>query len=267
MEKTTKKLIDWNNPILNSVAEKSPDQQRYLSNEVDEISEVVNKSIVKNYYTKEQRKYIGASSLGDECSRKIQYRFMGQEPDDDKSFNAKTIRIFELGHVLESMKSKWIIDAGFDLQTENKKGEQFGFSVLGGKIKGHVDGIIYGGPLDVQYPMLWECKSANDRKFKEFVRNGLKRTNLIYAAQISLYQAYMELHDNPALFTVINKNTCEIYYEFVPFNKSLAQQTSDKAVAIIRATEASEMLPKIAGNRDYFACKYCDFTKTCWEVS
>ena len=77
----------------------------------------------------------------------------------------------------------------------------------------------------------------------------------------------MELHDNPALFTVINKNTCEIYYEFVPFNQALAQQTSDKAVAIIKATETSEMLPKIAGNRDYFACKYCDFTKTCWEVS
>tara|TARA_B100000683_G_scaffold176279_1_gene169776 strand:- start:290 stop:1042 length:753 start_codon:yes stop_codon:yes gene_type:complete len=249
------------------VGEKSPEQQKSPSDEINKISDVINKSIVKNYYKKEQRKYIGASSLGDECARKIQYRFMGQDPDHDKSFGAQTLRIFEFGHSIESMKSKWIIDAGFDLKTEDKNGNQFGFSVLDGKIKGHVDGIIYGGPIDLKYPLLWECKSANDRKFKEFVRSGLRKTNPVYAAQVALYQAYMELHENPALFTVMNKNTCEVYYELVPFNQTLAQQTSDKAVEIIKATEASEMMPKVASNKDYFGCKYCDFTKTCWEVA
>ena len=71
--------------------------------------------------------------------------------------------------------------------------------------------------------------------------------------------------DNPCLFTVLNKNTSEIYYEFIPFNKALAQEISDKAVTILEATKANEVLPRIAQSRDYFACKYCEFQDTCWS--
>ena len=38
----------------------------------------------------------------------------------------------------------------------------------------------------------------------------------------------MDLTENPALFTVMNKDTSEIYYELIPFNKELAQKTSDR---------------------------------------
>ena len=83
--------------------------------------------------------------------------------------------------------------------------------------------------------MLWECKSANEKKFKEFQTKGVAVANPVYAAQVALYQAYMQLTDNPCLFTVLNKNTSEIYYEFIPFNKALAQEISDKAVVNIRS--------------------------------
>tara|TARA_R100001015_G_C4602636_1_gene157605 strand:- start:979 stop:1320 length:342 start_codon:yes stop_codon:yes gene_type:complete len=113
--------------------------------------------------------------------------------------------------------------------------------------------------------MLWECKSANDRSFNEFVRKGVKQVNLTYASQIALYQAYMDLTDNPALFTVVNKNTCEIYIEFVDFDKELAQKTSDKAVEILTAVKHDEILPRIAMDSDYFLCKRCEFKNTCWN--
>ena len=93
--------------------------------------------------------------------------------------------------------------------------------------------------------MLWECKSANDKSFNEFVRKGVKEVNLTYASQIALYQAYMNLTENPALFTVVNKNNCEIYYELVPFDKVLAQKTSDKAVEILTAVKHNEILPRV----------------------
>ena len=48
-------------------------------------------------------------------------------------------------------------DAGFDLRTE-LKGEQFAFDTADGEVRGHVDGIIVSGPLNLGYPMLWECK-------------------------------------------------------------------------------------------------------------
>jgi hypothetical protein len=49
------------------------------------------------------------------------------------------------------------------------------------------------------------------------------KTKPVYAAQIALYQAYMEsqipgIATNPALFTAINKDTAELYFEWVPFN-------------------------------------------------
>ena len=113
--------------------------------------------------------------------------------------------------------------------------------------------------------MICEFKSANYKSYNEFVRKGVLKTNETYAAQIALYQSYMNLTDNPALFTVVNKNTCEIYFELVPFNVSLAQKTSDKAVDILNAVKINELLPRIAVNSDYYACKFCEFKESCWE--
>jgi hypothetical protein len=191
---------------------------------------------------------------------------MGHEADEGRDFSANTLRIFQFGHQIEDDVALWLKNAKFDLRTEDKNGEQFGFSIAEGEIKGHIDGVICDGPLETQYPMLWECKSANDKKFKEFQNKGVSIANPVYAAQVALYQAYMQLTDNPCLFTVLNKNTSEIYYELIPFNKALAQDVSDKAVSILEATKANEMLPRLAQSRDYFACKFCEFQDSCWSV-
>ena len=231
----------------------------------EQIREAIDAAILANHEQKPRRAYIGASSLGDECSRKIQYRYMNIPIDEGKEFPARTLRIFALGHILEDEIAAMIKNAGFDLRTSKKDGNQFGFSVADDQIKGHIDGVICGGPDVLSYPCLWECKTANDKKFNEFVRKGVAAANPVYAAQIALYQAYMDLSDNPALFTVYNKNTSELYFEIVPFNAELAQRTSDKGVNILTATKASDILPRIAQSQDFFACKMCEFQQTCWS--
>ncbi len=231
----------------------------------ESIKEAVDKAIVSNETKRERRKYIGASSIGDECSRKIQYRYLNYPIDPDKAFSAKTLRIFQFGHEIEDYAAKWLRDANFDLRTEDKDGGQFGFSIADGEIRGHIDGVICGGDVDMGYPALWECKSANDSKFKGFVRHGVEKANKTYATQLALYQTYMELTENPALFTVINKNTSEVYYELVPYNKALAQEASDRAVNILTASKAGDILPRIAQSKDFFLCKFCEFRETCWN--
>jgi hypothetical protein len=52
--------------------------------------------------------------------------------------------------------------------------------------------------------------------------------------------------DHPALFTAINKDTAELHHELVPFNAELAQRMSDRAVRVLRATDAGELLPRLA---------------------
>ena len=193
---------------------------------IDAISAELDKAIIEKNSERKKRTYLGGSSLGESCSRKIQYRYLGTESDEGRDFTANTLRIFQFGHEIEDSVADWLKNANFDLRTEDKNGEQFGFSIADGEIKGHIDGVICGGPVEMGYPCLWENKSANDKKFREFMMKGVARTNQVYAAQIALYQAYMNLTEHPCLFTVLNKNTSQIYYELVPFNKSLAQEMS-----------------------------------------
>ena len=229
------------------------------------IKEAVDNAIVAGESKRERRAYIGASSIGDECQRKIQYRYLNYSVDPDKEFTARTLRIFQFGHEIEDYAAKWLKDANFDLRTEDKDGSQFGFSIADGEIRGHIDGVICSGPVNMSYPSLWECKSANDNKFKAFVKHGVAKANSVYATQIALYQTYMDLYENPALFTVVNKNTSEIYYELVPYNKRLAQEASDRAVNILTAAKAGDILPRIAQSKDFFLCKWCEFKQSCWE--
>ena len=73
-------------------------QQGFRSDIVEQFHEIIDNAIVADNKTRPKRSYIGGSSLGDDCVRKIQYRFMGVEPDKEKEFTAKTLRIFEFGH-------------------------------------------------------------------------------------------------------------------------------------------------------------------------
>jgi hypothetical protein len=232
---------------------------------VKEIEDAVDIAIVAGEKKRTRRKYIGASSIGDECQRKIQYRYLNYPVDPDKEFTARTLRIFQFGHNIEDYAAKWIKDAGFDLRTEDKGGEQFGFSIADGEIRGHIDGVICDGPVSMAYPSLWENKSSNEKKFQAFVRMGVAKANPTYATQIALYQTYMDLTENPALFTVVNKNTSEIYYELVPYNPTLAQEASDRAVNILTASKAGDILPRIAQSKDFFLCKFCEYQQSCWD--
>ena len=105
----------------------------------------------------------------------------------------------------------------------------------------------------------------NDINVKGFVRQGVEKANKPDATQLALYQTYMELTENPAVFTVINKNTSEVYYELVPYNKALAQEASDRAVNILTASKAGDILPRIAQSKDFFLCKFCEYRESCWD--
>lgn len=139
---------------------------------VEHIKAAVDNAIVAGEKKRERRKYIGASSIGDECQRKIQYRYLNYPVDPDKEFSARTLRIFQFGHNIEDYAAKWIRDAGFDLRTESKQGEQFGFSIADGEIRGHIDGVVCDGPVSMEYPSLWENKSSNEKKIPSVCAHG-----------------------------------------------------------------------------------------------
>ena len=219
------------------------------------------------------RDYLGASRLGQSCERALQFEFACAPKDEGQEFSGRSLRIFAIGHALEDLAIKWLRAAGLDLVTRKRDGGQFGFSVVGGRIRGHVDGIIMGAPaaMDLRTPALWECKTMNAKNWRETVAKGVTVAKPVYAAQIALYQAYMEatvpgLSADPALFTAINKDTAELHHELVPFDAELAQRMSDRAVRILRATDAGDLLPRVAQNRDFFECRFCPWAERCWSL-
>jgi hypothetical protein len=222
------------------------------------------------------RNYLGGSRLGQPCERALQFEFAGAPKDEGSDFDGQTLRIFEIGHALEDLAIRWLRGAGFDLY--NRKGNrpdgaQFGFSIAGGRVRGHVDGIIAAAPgqLGLAVPALWECKTMNARNWRETVAKGVVIAKPVYAAQIALYQAYMEasvpgICCNPALFTAINKDTADLHHELVAFDAGLAQRMSDRAVRILQATDAGELLPRIATTRDFHECRMCPWGQRCWGL-
>jgi hypothetical protein len=210
------------------------------------------------------RDYLGASRIGEPCSRRLVYEYTGTPPDEGKDFDGHALRIFAAGHVFEALAIRWLRDAGFDLRTVRRDGGQFGFSTAGGKFRGHIDGVIVTGPdIGTGWPALWESKALNARSWNDLMKRGLKDSKPIYYAQVQIYMAYLEVPFT--LFTALNKDTQELCHEIVPFDATCAQSLSDKAVAVIRAAEAQELLPRIAAAPDFYLCTFCPFIQRCWE--
>jgi hypothetical protein len=222
------------------------------------INQLINELIERAEPPSENyRQYLGASSIGSECLRKVQYDWMC-----DPEFPARIKDIFARGHFLEELTRRHLIAAGFRFAPS----EVLEFRAADGLFRGHADGIIIAGPLlpALRYPCLWEHKCLNAKGWKAIERDGLTGLYAIYAAQVAIYQVYLDC-TNAALFSVVNADTCERLHFFVPFDAQLAQATSDRAVAVIEATRAGELLPRITEDPSDWRCKMCNHRERCWR--
>jgi hypothetical protein len=240
------------------------------------LGAVIDRALQDRNRAERPRTYVSSSGLGRACLRQIQYDFLAVPKDEGQEFAPKTLRIFEAGHRGEDMVANWLRLAGFDLRTEREDGRQFGFTALDGRFKGHIDGCLVGGPVEMAYPALWETKALGVSSWKDTVKRGVAVSKPVYAAQIALYQAYLDL-PNPALFTALNRDTMEIYAELMPFDAALAQRMSDRAVEVVQASDARELLPREAASATSVVCKGgmaaghwhppCAWAQRCWRAA
>lgn len=217
------------------------------------------------------RKYLGASRVGDDCLRKLAYEFHHTPKDEGREFKGRTLRIFERGHTGEDLMAARLRLAGFTLVTHKADGNQIGFATGWNAereaytFSGHIDGVVTAAPYasGLAVPALWEAKCVGEKSFKDIVAKGVRASKPVYFAQMQLYMAYLDLAENPGLFTAENANTGEIYAERVPFDKAAAQAASDKGVKVVTSQSPEEM-PRCANVATDFRCKFCDFPDRCW---
>ncbi len=207
--------------------------------------------------TSTPRNYIGASSIGNECLRRIQWDWRHPWKPD-----ARLKRIFDRGHWFESYALTLLRNAGFVIHTELG----VSFEELGGRFAGHADGYIISGPdiPGMGYPCLWECKGLGSKGWNKLHADKLSKAYPVYADQVAVYQAYLCLDEHPALFTAGNMDTMEILHRLVPFDAERAQRASDKVVTVVRADSADEVLPRVTDNPDDYRCRLCPHRLRCW---
>lgn len=205
-----------------------------------------------------RRTYLGASGIGSECLRRVQFDWQV-----DSVHAARTKRIFSRGHMFEEITVKALAQAGFRIERGTSR---TGFSAAEDTFKGHADGIIVAGPpvKGLSYPALWEHKALGSSGWKKLEKDGLKKAYPQYYDQVQLYMAYLGLDENPALFTAVNSDTCHILHLTVAFDAQAAQAASDRAVMVIKATHAGELLERIAKAPTDWRCKMCSHSERCW---
>jgi hypothetical protein len=228
---------------------------------IEPINVAVNEAIERAAATAAElpRPYLGASIVGHECPRRVQFDWWCKPV-----LAARVREIFARGHHFEAQSRDRLVAAGFKFAPP----EVLGFSAVNGALRGNADGIIIAGPdlpgAYLIYPLLWEHKAVNSKNWRALERDGLEKTFPQYAAQVSLYQAYLDI-TNPALFTALNADTCERLHFLVPFNAERAQLWSDRAVTVIEATRVGELLPRGFDDPTDWHCRMCPHAERCWR--
>jgi hypothetical protein len=239
---------------FNDACQPDPLQRTPLNVEINAVIERATAAAAKL-----ARAYLGASIVGHECARQVQYDWWCVP-----TLPARVRLIFDRGHAFEALVRAQLVQAGF-LFAPN---EALGFVALEGHLQGHADGILTSGPplpgVYFVFPCVWECKAFNAKNFRAVARDGFAETFPRYAAQVALYQLYLD-KTSPALISVVDANTCEVLHLALPFSAERAKASIDRANMIIEATRAGELLPRFTNNPDDWRCRICSHRERCWK--
>lgn len=218
---------------------------------VDVIDEVFHNQ------SKEKRNYLGASSVGHNCKRHVQFYWLyilGRVSRPD--FDPRIKRIFDRGNLFEDKLREWMKKARFVFEEDDSKLQ---FQDFEGKFRGHVDGVLLDGPLSLDYPVLWECKCLNAKNSDKLEARGLRKTKPKYFAQVQLYMHYLGL--SHCLFTSINADTMSIYEEVVRFDRQYTEQLLVTVSEIFIKTDQNKFMLRTSSD---FDCTYCEFRIPCF---
>lgn len=208
-----------------------------------------------------KRKYLGMSSIGEPCERKLWYSFRHALT---VTFDAPTLKRFEDGHRTEDLviarlrrvDGLAIVDRGGD-------GRQLGAKLLGAHFAGHYDFMAQGL---LQAPKTWhvgEVKcTAKLSELEKHVsnlgeKNALQEWNVTYYGQAQMYMDYEGVERHWLVATTPGgREWTSVRTDYDPL---AAMKLKAKAERII----FSETAPGRIGEETSFACKWCDYHGLC----
>jgi CRISPR/Cas system-associated exonuclease Cas4 (RecB family) len=199
------------------------------------------------------RGYLGASEIGESCSRRLWYSFRWA---GGEAFDGRMLRLFETGNREETRLLEELRAIGVKVE-----GEQFAVEACGGHLRGHLDAAVLGL---VEAPKTWhvfEAKTHNTKSFKQVVSKGVRDAKPRHFAQLTVYMGLAGM--TRAAYFAVCKDTDEILVERVVFDPHAFAALIGKAQAII---DAAEPPTRISEDPDWFECRFCPFRAVCHEA-
>ena len=187
------------------------------------------------------------SSAGHECPRKL---WLDYRNVSFKKIPSRMLRIFETGNIYEARGVSYINDAhGMKVKDQQKEFKD-------GIARGFIDGIVeFDGPEE---DWLLEIKSSKETYFNQIKKHGVKEKKLEHYVQCQIYMHWTGL--NKCLYMIINKNTDDIHFEVLDYEKSLAGMYLQR---IKSEPLKTEMPDGISDNPTYYLCKLCPHYDFC----
>lgn len=197
------------------------------------------------------RQYLGASEIGDPCSRKLWLKFHNYVQPEQ--FDNRMRRLFFRGHREEPVLETLLESIGFEIIKSCL--DQVGFKR--GFFSGHGDGVyVYQGKR-----VAIEYKTHSLKQFDLLERGKLHETHQKHYAQATIYQK--EFNCDYALYVAVCKNDDRIFLDVIEFNEDHYKEYCDKAEFVTMSDKPPE---RIASKATDFRCKFCHAHAVCWGM-
>lgn len=233
----------------------------------DPLIDIIFNNVVAEAEKEPKRKYIGASSIGDRCYRRLWLQFY--KPETAAPAPATLTLAANDGHRSELIMAGYLqAIPGIDLKTHKADGTQYGFSDHGGYFKGHFDGIISGLPEIPRTTCIWEHKSKNHRLYDELTKlkdknpigEVLRMWDYTYYCQAVIYMHYAELSTHYMTVSAAGMRNFQSVITYA--NPEFAEGLIQKAARII---DMESPPIGISQTPSWWECKMCKFNKECFK--
>lgn len=203
------------------------------------------------------RAHLGASLIGEECSRAIWYKWRWVLHE---VFAGRMLRLFQRGHEEEKVFIQYLRNIGCTIwEKDPATGKQFRVEDCDGHFGGSLDAVGIGLPdLPPDEPFYAEFKTHNDKSFKQLKEQGVMRSKWKHFVQ---FQTYMFKNDIKwGLYCAVNKNDDEIFMQLFQLDNKTGPDAIKRAESIIWAEGPP---PRIGATPAAYGCKFCLFQRLC----
>lgn len=245
--------------LMNPITVKNGEIEPFQLNQLNLlINEAIDDYSIKTLKDDDQRTHLGVSEIGEECSRKLWYKFRWMFIEE---FDGRMHRLFKRGHREEAKFISILEGIGFNVFRHDENGKQFRCTGVMGHYGGSCDGVGIA-PWLPNFPFLLEFKTHNEKSFVKYAKDGLLKSKPQHFDQMSGYGQKMKI--DYGLYFPENKNDDDIKPVFIKLDHQRALQLERKAEEIIKAKIPPQ---RISDNPSYYKCKdfNCAAFKICHE--